>query len=70
MPQFFYGMVVIGLLCKVQVMGRKWGGHCECVVRTFGVLAVGGVGRWECVGSALGVRWECVRRTQSYHSLL
>ena len=59
MPQFFYGMVVIGLVCMVGD-GRMWGGRWEGV-------ALGDVGRvlggcWEGVGRVLGGCWEGVGR--------
>ena len=57
LPQFFYGMVVIGSLSMVGD-----GGGCEgCWGRWEGVGRVLG-GRWEGVGRALGGRWEGVGR--------
>ena len=47
LPQFFYGMVVIGSLSM-----KGDGGGCGP-----GVLG----GRWEGVGRALGGRWRVVR---------
>ena len=48
-PQFFYGMVVIGSLSMVGD-----GGGCGGIGRALG-------GRWEGVGTVLGGRWEVVR---------
>ena len=63
LPQFFYGMVVIGSLSMVsdgggcgrywEGVGRALGGRWEGVGRALG-------GRWEGVGRALGGRWEGV----------
>ena len=50
LPQFFYGMVVIGSLSM-----EGYGGGCGGVGRVWG-------GRWEGVGRALGGRWEGVGR--------
>ena len=64
LPQFFYGMVVIGSLSiegdggGCGGVGRVWGalgGRWEGVERALG-------GRWEGVGRALGGRWEGVGR--------
>ena len=70
LPQFFYRMVVIGLLSMVRdgcgfggvALGGRWegvgralGGRWEGVGRALG-------GRWEGVGRALGGRWEGVGR--------
>ena len=52
LPQFFYGMVVIGSLSMVGD-----GGGCEGCWEGVG-RALGG--RWEGVGRALGGRWEGV----------
>ena len=49
LPQFFYGMVVIGSLSMVGD-----GGGCEGCWEGVG-RALGG--RWEGVGKALGGRW-------------
>ena len=49
LPQFFYGMVVIGSLSM-----EGDGGGCGGVGRALG-------GRWECVGRAFGGRWRVVR---------
>ena len=65
LPQFFYGMVVIGSLSMVGDGGgcggvgwalydRALGGRWEGVGRALG-------GRWEGVGRALGGRWRVVR---------
>ena len=61
LPQFFYGMVVIGSLSMVGDgggcggVGRALGGRWEGVGKALG-------GRWEGVGRALGGRWEGVGR--------
>ena len=49
LPQFFYGMVVIGSLSM-----EGDGGGCGGVGRALG-------GRWEGVGRAFGGRWRVVR---------
>ena len=60
LPQFFYGMVVIGSLSMVGDgggcggVGRALGGRWEGVRRALG-------GRWKGVGRALGGRWRVVR---------
>ena len=60
LPQFFYGMVVIGSLSMVGDgggcggVGRALGGRWEGVGKALG-------GRWEGVGRALGGRWRVVR---------
>ena len=54
LPQFFYGMVVIGSLSR-EGDGGGCGGCGEGVGRALG-------GRWEGVGRALGGRWEGVGR--------
>ena len=60
LPQFFYGMVVIGSLSMVGDGGgcggdgRALGGRWEGVGKALG-------GRWEGVGRALGGRWRVVR---------
>ena len=54
LPQFFYGMVVIGSLSMVGD-GGGCGGRWEGVGRALG-------GRWEGVGRELGGRWEGVGR--------
>ena len=56
LPQFFYGMVVIGSLSMVGD-----GGGCEGCWEGVG-RALGGRSRWEGVGRALGGRWEGVGR--------
>ena len=60
LPQFFYGMVVIGSLSREgdgggcgEGVGRALEGRWEGVGRALG-------GRWEGVGRALGGRWEGV----------
>ena len=60
LPQFFYGMVVIGSLSMegdgggCGGVGRALEGRWEGVGRALG-------GRWEGVGRALGGRWRVVR---------
>ena len=60
LPQFFYGMVVIGSLSMVGDgggcggVGRALGGRWEGVGKALG-------GRWKGVGRALGGRWRVVR---------
>ena len=54
LPQFFYGMVVIGSL-SMEGDGGGCGGCWEGVGRALG-------GRWEGVERALGGRWEGVGR--------
>ena len=53
LPQFFYGMVVIGSLSMVGD-GGGCGGRWEGVGRALG-------GSWEDIGRALGGRWWVVR---------
>ena len=53
LPQFFYGMVVIGSL-SMEGDGGVYGGRWKGVGRALG-------GRWEGVGRALGGRWRVVR---------
>ena len=54
LPQFFYGMVVIGSLSMVGD-----GGGCGGVGRALHDRALGGC--WEGVGRALGGRWRVMR---------
>ena len=61
LPQFFYGMVVIGSLSMVGD-GGGCKGCWEGVGRALG-------GRWEGVGRALGGRWEGVGRALGWRVL-